>query len=212
MPRTIAIFLHQPKASVQSANGIFRALGDQCHFKIFTEHTIEDDFFEDVDMVCFPGGLGDADSFDRLMRNHRSRIRDFVRNGGCYLGICMGAYWADRHYFDILEGARVRQYITSPHACTRRPHPKHISVLWRDQPDQMYFYDGCVIEGDDLDIVARYANGRPMAAIQGNIGLIGCHPEAESSWYQYHSWMRKIPFGSRHDRLSEFVNILFSNK
>ena len=27
--------------------------------------------------------------------------------------------------------------------------------------------------------IARYKNGDPMAIMQGNVGLIGCHPESE---------------------------------
>jgi hypothetical protein len=54
--RKIAIFLHQPKCSVQSGNGIMKALSSHYTFKIFTKHELEDDFFDDVDMVAFPGG------------------------------------------------------------------------------------------------------------------------------------------------------------
>jgi len=48
----------------------------------------------------------------------------------------------------------------------------------------MYFYDGCAILGDSIDtVVATYANGDAMAAIQGNVGMFGCHPEALEWWY-----------------------------
>ena len=100
--KTIAIFVHQPKCSVQSANGIIRALSPDYRFKIFTRQELEDDFFDDVDMVCIPGGIGDADSYSYLMQNHEKRIKKFVADGGKYLGICMGAYWADKNYLNIL--------------------------------------------------------------------------------------------------------------
>jgi hypothetical protein len=47
----------------------------------------------------------------------------------------------------------------------------------------MYFYDGCAIVGDQMEVVATYLNGDPMAVIQNNVGMIGCHPEALSWWY-----------------------------
>jgi hypothetical protein len=48
----------------------------------------------------------------------------------------------------------------------------------------MYFYDGCTFVGDgNYETVATYSNGEPMAIIQNNIGLIGCHPESSQSWY-----------------------------
>ena len=73
--KTIALFLHQPKCSVQSGNGIIKALHSFYKFKIFTKHEIEDNFFDDVDMVIFPGGVGDADSWDRcLVSGLRNRM------------------------------------------------------------------------------------------------------------------------------------------
>jgi len=68
MRRKIALFVHQPKCSVQSVNGIMQALTPHYDFKIFTKHELEDDFFDDVDMVAFPGGIGDSDSWDYLLR------------------------------------------------------------------------------------------------------------------------------------------------
>ena len=102
MKPKIALFLHQPKCSVQSGNGIIRALSAHYDFKIFTRYELEDDFFDDVDIVCVPGGFGDSDSFDSLMQVNGQRIRNFVAAGGRYLGICMGAYWADTDYFGLL--------------------------------------------------------------------------------------------------------------
>ncbi len=204
----IAIFIHQPKCSVQSGNGIIRALSPHYEFKIFTKHELEQDFFDDVDIVCFPGGIGDSDSFDKLMHTHKRRIREFVRNGGRYLGICMGAYWADQDYFDILHGVRVQQYIKRPRSCTRRPHAKHMPVYWQGAKHNMYFYDGAVMLGGSPQVLGRYSNFDPMAIIQDRVGLIGCHPEAQSHWYHEHSWMRKAAFVSNHNLLLDFVNQL----
>jgi hypothetical protein len=48
-----------------------------------------------------------------------------------------------------------------------------------------------------------------MAIIQGNVGLIGCHPESQASWYEEYSWMRgKYHHGKQHELLLEFVNRL----
>ena len=48
MKPTIALFLHDPKCSVQSGNGLMRALGDHYKFKIFGKNKLED---EDVDEI-----------------------------------------------------------------------------------------------------------------------------------------------------------------
>ena len=208
MTKTIALFLHQPKCSVQSGNGIIKALHPYYKFKIFTKHELEDDFFDDVDMVLFPGGVGDADSWDSLLKFHKSRIQEFVANGGRYLGICMGAYWADNTYFGLSSDFKVDQYITRPNTDTKRPHAKQMKVTWDDKPEELFFYDGCAIFGDEskYDVVARYPNGDAMAIIQNRIGLIGCHPEAEQHWYDEYSWMRKRWNGSKNYLLLDFVN------
>ena len=210
MTKTIALFLHQPKCSVQSGNGIIKALHPHYKFKIFTKHELEDDFFDDVDMVLFPGGVGDADSWDSLLKFHKSRIQDFVAKGGRYLGICMGAYWADHTYFGLSLDFKVDQYITRPNTDTKRPHAKQMKVTWDDKPEELFFYDGCAIFGDEskYDVVARYPNGDAMAIIQNRIGLIGCHPEAEQHWYDEYSWMRKRWNGSKNYLLLDFVNRL----
>jgi glutamine amidotransferase-like uncharacterized protein len=209
---TIAIFLHQPKCSVQSGNGIMKALSPYYRFKIFTKHELEDDFFDDVDIIAVPGGIGDSDTYKYLMKINAQRIRNFVASGGKYLGICMGAYWADTDYLGLLNGVRAVQYIKQPNSDTKRPHAKNIAVNWMGHDMNMYFYDGCALIGDEtaFDTVARYRNGDPMAIIQDNVGLIGCHPEAEQHWYDGYSWMRNhYHNGTHYPLLLNFVNELY---
>ena len=74
MKPTIALFISDPKCSVQSANGIMQALQRYYNFKIFSRNRLEDVFFDDVDMVAFPGGFGDSDTFYRLLKPNQKRI------------------------------------------------------------------------------------------------------------------------------------------
>ena len=166
-------------------------------------------------MVCFPGGLGDANNFKFLTKEHKNAIRKFVRDGGAYLGICMGAYWAGSQYFNILENVDAVQYIKRPKTDTRRPHAKNIEVTWNGKLERMYFYDGCSLVGNEnkFEIIARYKNGDPMAIMQNKIGLIGCHPESQQHWFESYSWMTgKYHGGKHHKLLLEFVNKLIAKK
>ena len=211
MKGRIALFLDQPRCSIQSGNGIMRALSPHYSFKIFTRQELEADFFDDVDVIAVPGGIGDADSFDSLFRYNGDRVKDFVDHGGAYLGICMGAYWAGSNYFDILDSVDAVQYITRPNTDTRRPHAKAIDVTWNQHPLRMFFYDGCALVGDQtkFNTVATYTNGDAMAITQGRIGLIGCHPESEPHWYKSYSWMDKHWHNDAHHKLLlEFVDNL----
>ena len=209
MKPKIALFIHQPKCSVQSANGIISALDDYYSFKIITKHEIEDDFFDDVSMVCIPGGFGDSDSFDYLMTAHGKTIKKFIDRGGKYLGICMGAYWADQDYLNILDNVRVVQYIKQLNTDTKRPHAKNMPIRWHNKSMHMYFYDGCTFTGNNFKTIAEYSTGYPMAIVQNNIGLIGCHPESEKHWYDSYSWMQKHWHQGQHkELLLDFTNAL----
>jgi hypothetical protein len=213
MKPTIALFIADPKCSVQSANGIIASLGSDYNFKIFSKNELENNFFENVDMVAVPGGFGDSESFQYLFKHNKERVLDFVHKGGKYLGICMGAYWAGDHYFKMLDSVDAVQYIKRPDTDTKRPHAKAIEIKWNGHPDRMFFYDGCALVGDSTKFrtIATYANGDAMAIIQNNIGLIGCHPESEKFWYDSYSWMGKHWHNSAHHKiLLEFVNEMFT--
>jgi hypothetical protein len=210
MKGRIALFLYQPYCSVQSGNGVIQALEPHYRFKIFSKQRVEQDFFDDVDCVCIPGGLGDASSYDFLLRENAGRIQDFVAKGGRYLGICMGAYWAGPSYLDLLNKLDAVQYITRPNADARRPHAKAIKVEWLGQEERMFFYDGCSLVGKGYhDIVAKYANDDAMAIYQDRIGLIGCHPESELHWYESYRYMLPHWHHRRHhELLLDFTNQL----
>jgi len=189
-----------------------QALGDYYRFKIFSKDQVESNFFDDVSMVAFPGGIGDSDSFYNILNPNQAGVKQFVQAGGRYLGICMGAYWAGSNYFDILDSVDAVQYITRPGTDTRRPHAKNISVTWQGKPMSMFWYDGCALVGDPskFETVATYANGDAMAIRQNRIGLIGCHPESEQFWYDGYSWMRPHWHQRQHHQLLlAFVDQLF---
>lgn len=209
MSKKIAIFVNHPQCSIQSVNGVMEALPEYS-FKIFTKHHVEKSFFDDVHMVCFPGGIGDSDSFDDLLRKNKDEIKKIVQQGRPYLGICMGAYWCDSFYFDFLKGTRVVQYIKARGTCTKRPHAKAIPITWKGRQDRMFFYDGCTFEGGDYVTVATYAEtGYTMAMTQENLGLIGCHPEATQHWFDSYNYMKEHwHHGMHHKLLNQFVKKL----
>ena len=209
MKPTIALFVADPFCSVQSVNGIITALGNDYTFKLFSKNEVEQGFFDGIDIVVVPGGFGDASSFDRLFKANQNSVKKFVAQGGKYLGICMGAYWAGSYYLDLLDSVDAEQYITRPNTDTRRPHAKDINIIWQGHPNRMFFYDGCALVGDvgKFNTIATYANGDAMAIIQNNIGIIGCHPEAEQFWYDSYTWLRG-KYVSKHSLLLEFVDQL----
>lgn len=184
MKPTIAIFIHDPQCETECAIGMVAGLIHDFNIRTFGISELTSDFLAQFDAVCFPGGIGDADDFDDIFNQDDIwAIQEYVANGGKYFGICMGAYWAGSDYFNITTDLTIGQYIERPTADIRYSGPTVADVTWLDEEHTMYFYDGCAILGDDMDVIATYANGDPMAVIQGNVGMVGCHPEALDWWY-----------------------------
>ena len=97
------------------------ALAPMARIKLFTKHKVAAGFFDDVDLVVFPGGDGEATAFRSVLKPNLADVRAFMQRGGKYLGICMGAYWADAYYFNLLKSTRCVQYIKRPKADIRSP-------------------------------------------------------------------------------------------
>ena len=213
MKPTIAIFLHHPICSADSVNGVMAALSSHARIKIFTKHKVADGFFNDVDLVVFPGGDGEATAFRSALKDNLNDVRGFMQRGGKYLGICMGAYWADAYYFNLLQGTRCVQYIKRPRADIRSSYGTVAAVNWQGQDKRMYFYDGPTYVGGAFHTLASYANGDPMAVVQGSVGLIGCHLESQQHWYSKKVLQPHWHQNTHHRLLWQFVaNHLLQNQ
>ena len=216
MKPKVALFQNHPECSRQCVNGIIEALRNNYQIKIVSNEFFTPENLKEVDIVAFPGGIGDADTYYGFFkRRHGNAIAEFVQSRGVYLGICMGAYWAGSNYFDILNGVEPVQYITRETADIRRPYGTVAKVNWLGTEQNMFFYDGCALIGEqdvcrtDIDVVSRYSNSDPMAIIQGRVGLIGCHPESEKFWYDQYPYIKKHWHkGEHHKILLDFLNKL----
>ena len=211
----VAIFLNDPECSEDCCMGMSIALGSQYDVFTFSKQECNTETFKRADIIAFPGGIGDVSTYDKFFRRKaENAVADFVANGGYYLGICMGAYWAGSQWFDILDSVEPEQYIKRPGADVRRSYSTTAHVDWQGKKEDMFFYDGCALVGDEskFTTVARYTNNDPMAIIQGRVGLIGCHPESQKYWYEK-PWQyinSKWHEGRHHNLLLEFVNLLYS--
>jgi glutamine amidotransferase-like uncharacterized protein len=211
--KTIALFNHHPECSDQCCSGAMRSLSPNYQVKWFTVRDDLNEVLSNADAVFFPGGIGDSDSyFDFYTRTKANAIANFVLRGGRYIGVCMGAYWAGSRYFDLLDRVDAVQYIKRPTAEIRRSYGTVADIEWLGQKEKMFFYDGCTFVGPgNYDTVAKYANDEPMAIIQGNVGIIGCHPESEEFWYEepYQYLNGYYHDGKHHNLLLDFVNRLW---
>jgi hypothetical protein len=213
MKPLMAIFIHDPQCETECALGMISGFVRDFDVRTFGIAELNYKFLVDFDVVAFPGGMGDADDFDNIFSaEHIQAIQDYVNiAGGKYFGICMGAYWAGSNYFDITPGLTIDQYIERPTSDIEYDGPTSAEVSWLGEPETMYFYDGCAILGDGMDVIATYANGDAMAAIQGNVGVIGCHPEALEWWYDEGDIINY--YSPQHAQfMSDFVKQLVNNE
>ncbi|CAF0952595.1 unnamed protein product [Adineta steineri] len=143
-----------------------------------------------------PGGDDLEESWPHVCK-YAPAIRKYVKNGGRYLGICLGAYLAGSEPgFDLLPGSGdTNQYITSKDAVVTSEIDTVVPLLWRQKLRHVYFQDGTRFDLDQTaaptEILATYMNGEIAAAVQhfgkGRVGMIGPHPEADEEWYATHS-------------------------
>ena len=211
MKPTIALFIHDPQCETECALGMIQGFLPDFNIRTFGIDELNYDFLMPFDVVAFPGGMGDSDDFDNIFTKKQIlAVQHYVAAGGKYFGICMGAYWAGPHYFDLVDGLEVTQYIERLGADVVTDGPTVADVWFDGKAETMYFYDGCAIVGTDMQTVAAYSNGDAMAAIQGNVGMFGCHPEALAWWYDQGD-MDASWYTPRHAELMrEFVHELLA--
>jgi len=200
----IGLFINHPECSIQCATGMYEALQNSFDFKFFFREEISSSLFKNIDIISFPGGIGDVDTFDMIFkRKMQNEIYDYVQRGGRYLGICMGAYWAGSAYFDILHKVDCVQYIKTHNAKVKRSYATIVPVIWKESTENMFFYDGCAFKGKGkYETIASYETNLPMAIYQNKIGLIGCHPESMEFWYDK-SYLKNHWHEHRHHQLLE---------
>lgn len=136
------------------------------------------------------------------MKRYRPVIRNFVRNGGRYLGFCLGAYLAGHDPgFDLLSSNDDADEETSqPGSQVKGDEDTVVQVDWtfssepkKGQTDLkrwLYFQDGATFDlskKSKAKVLGRYSSNGDTAATlstfgKGWVGLIGPHPEADESW------------------------------
>lgn len=168
------------------------------------EELLFSDWEQKTSLIVFPGGL-DTYYHEYLKGTICQKIRSFVEKGGCYLGVCAGAYYgAYQINFDeggkyatratrqlqFFEGTAVGPALGTG---TYTPHDESLSqpVLLQlyflpSDFSWAYYNGGCYFEGDlkIVTVLARYAEllSNPAAIIEIKVGkgialLSGVHPE-----------------------------------
>lgn len=174
--------------------------------KPITADEILQDALEKFSLFIMPGGR-DRPYHAALKGPANEKIRAFVENGGVYLGICAGAYYACRRIeFDLgfpLEVCEERELGFFPGKAIgpaygngtfeyKSEKGARLANIGTDgterSPLKMYYNGGCTFEGDypHVRILARYLDlpHHPPAIIECSVGkgkaiLSGVHLELD---------------------------------
>jgi glutamine amidotransferase-like uncharacterized protein len=166
-----------------------------------------------VKLYAQPGGGSSVSKAYRQLQHDANDIQNFVKNGGRYLGICMGGYLAGATPgFNLLPGD-TNQFIASPGATVKNTKDTIVQVNWRGKSRSMYFQDGPYFilnsGATGVTVLATYTNGEIAAMVghygQGKVGGSGPHPEADRSWYSAYN----LPYpGSTQDLGHDLIDML----
>ncbi|MFJ6657621.1 BPL-N domain-containing protein [Streptomyces sp. NPDC091377] len=175
-----------------------------------TDVALTADALAEARLYVQPGGGSDLEGAWRDLRGSAGMLRDWVGEGGSYLGLCFGAYLAGRDPgFDLLPGD-TDGYIDLPDTTIHDARDTVVPVRWGGRRRHMYFQDGPAFlldKGADADVLATYPNGSAAVVVapygKGRVGVSGPHPEADRTWYENADL--ENPDGIRFDLAQELI-------
>lgn len=136
-----------------------------------------------------PGDNGDVNKVVKdFSKTDLSAIEEWVRNGGNYLGLCMGAYLAgSKPGFGFIPRA-IDSYVGRDEIKSTKA--QLVDIHWSTGADrEFYFQDGCFFkekDAADKTVLGRYQDGSIAAMVfkygKGKVGVSGPHPEATRAW------------------------------
>ncbi len=137
-----------------------------------------------------PGGGQDIPAALNSLGDARATaLRDYVANGGRYLGLCMGAYLADANNLALIP-EELDSEVGRPGFPVTTIDDTAVAVRWAGHDDHVFYQDGPYLppsHAPGFHALATYANGDIAAARyafgQGVVALSGPHPEADASWF-----------------------------
>lgn len=98
-PVRVAIYDHSTEGVTGGTTNLKRILISEAGFESVrvTPQEIRGGILKDFDVLIMPGGSGSKQAA-MLEDTGRDKVREFVKAGGGYVGICAGAYLASSHY------------------------------------------------------------------------------------------------------------------
>jgi glutamine amidotransferase-like uncharacterized protein len=120
-------------------------------------------------------------------------IREFVKQGGGYLGFCAGAFLADTTVDDDgkVTGIGLIPFSSADYEVNQTDNIDMVWLNWRGHRRHVFFNGGATFMLQNskamVDVIATYAPDKQPAVIRlefgkGRVVLSGAHPEAPQTW------------------------------
>jgi len=146
-------------------------------------------------------------------------LKDYLRNGGRYLGICGGGFMASTGWNEGKTHVQGLGIIPAASKVYRDDFTTRIiPVRWHGETRPMFFKAGpsfqLVSSPEDVQVVANYGDGSIAALMssygKGKLAVCGPHPEAGASWKD--EALDGYKWTSSADLAINFLNDLLSDR
>jgi hypothetical protein len=147
------------------------------HAERITSASIRKGGLTGFDVLIMPGGSGSKQA-ERLEKAGREAIRDFVRAGGGYVGICAGSYLASSHYDWSLGLINARVWDRAHwdrgggEVCLRMTDPG-VDLLGCDGSVPVHYNQGPLLVPDDEADLPGY---QVLATFETEVATKGAQP------------------------------------
>lgn len=103
---------------------------------------VTDENLKSFDIYIQPGGGQDIPAaYDSLGDNGARAIRNFVKNGKGFIGLCMGAYLADKNWIGLINES-LDSEVGRPHSGISDEGDYTINIDWFGIKAPFYYQDG----------------------------------------------------------------------
>lgn len=161
--------------------------------KFITPNEITPEIFKNAILWIQPGGNA-IDASLTMGKAKLQLIRNFIWNGGAYVGFCAGAFLADKTVDDDgkVEGLGIIPVVSYYAPIDSNDDMGTMTwITWNGRRRHIFFNGGAnfSVEKNDsrVKIIARFdVDGSPSTIQnrygQGNVVVSGAHPEATTAW------------------------------
>ncbi len=193
VPQTTKVALYSGKGSTEGSVTAIKSLLTEagCFCREMDVADIRSDSLSDFDLIVVPGGLSN-EMADALGKEGCNEIRQFVRNGGGYVGICAGAYLASSTFERFLGLVNVKTNHSQEYM--PRVGMQEQRQLGASEVDIHFTAEGQTFFNHKEHGVIDYING-PIFIEAGRLDLPSFLTLAtyQSDIYQYHFQQGTMP-------------------